>query len=346
VTPPTSISTRPLGDVGSRYAGLLLDYLRTQGVDPTSLFPPKRVAEIKAEQSQLKLSAEEYVQMLESASQATGDPDLGFKTGISMQLRHLGVVGHILMCCANLDDMLSQYQRYVRLVHGIGQLLLVRRDDRIEMPLDWPGDPPPLLAQLIMSSRVKIARLLCGRPDEPVDVDFQFVQPAADALYRGFFGGRVRFAQARTALVFPAGFLSLPVVMADSEMAKVVRAKGDALLQELSTESSLVRTLKAALEQNMLRGRVSIDDMATAMGMSVRTLTRRLEEEGQCFRDVLADVRRRSAEQYLRQGQPSLAEVAFLLGYAEQSGFQRAFRRWTGKTPRQYRRRHGVVKGG
>ncbi|MGH8461113.1 MAG: AraC family transcriptional regulator [Stenotrophobium sp.] len=329
------------GAVTGRYAALLLDYLRTQGIDPVALYSAQRIAKITAANGSTQVPAAEYLAMLETAVAATADPDLGLKVGISIQPRHLGVVGYILMCCADMAEALAQYDRYVRLVHGIGRPLVVRRGNTVEMPLDWPEDsiPPPALAQLIMTTRARMGRLLTGHDEKPFDVSFQFARPRDAGLYEKFFGGRVRFAQRRTRLSFPAAYLQLPIMMADAEMSGVIRAQAEALLRGLTDEPEFLRALKAALSQGMVVGRAAAADAAAALGISSRTLHRRLEQYNCAFREVLDGIRRERAEHYLSKPQPTLAEVAFMLGYTEQSAFQHAFKRWTGLTPGNFRLR-------
>jgi len=205
------------------------------------------------------------------------------------------------------------------------------------MPLDWPGTPPPALAQLIMTTRARMGRLLTGRDNAPMDVSFQFPEPREAAAYRHFYGGTVRFAAARTCLAFTAGYLELPVIMANPEMARLIRAQAEAQMERLAEEPEFLRSFKTVLLQGLAIGRVSAEEVARHLGLSVRTLHRRLQDHQCAFRDLLDQLRYDRARHYLEQPQHSLAEVAFMLGYTEQSAFQHAFKRWTGMTPGQYK---------
>ncbi|MFM0288906.1 AraC family transcriptional regulator [Paraburkholderia megapolitana] len=334
------IDKKMAGTVAGQYVSLLLDYLRSRGHSPEALFGATLIAAIESVDVPLRLTTEEYFDILERAVVVTGDPDLGFNAGILIAPRHLGVVGYVVMCCTNLGSALAEYDRYVRLVHGIGRPLLVRHGDRVEMPLDWSGTsaPPPALAQLIMTTRVRMSRLLIGRETAPVDVDFQFATPQDPDAYQRFFGGRVNFAAAQTKLMFPASYLEAPVIMASAEMARVIGARAEAQIRQLTDdEPEFMRQLKAMLTQGLAIDSIRAVDIAQRMGISSRTLHRRLSECAYVFRDVLDDVRRERAESYLASSQHSLAEVAFMLGYTEQSAFQHAFKRWTGITPQRYR---------
>lgn len=333
------IDQKQAGTVAGHYVGLLLDYLRSRGHSPEALFGSAWVAGIESVEVSSRLTAGEYFGILERAVAATGDPDLGFHAGALIAPRHLGVVGYVVMSCASLMEALAQYDRYVRLVHGIGRPLMVRHGDRVEMPLDWSGEstPPPAFAQLIMTTRARMGRLLIGRETAPMDVDFQFATPREAGAYQRFFGGKVNFGAAQTRLTFAAEYLESPVIMASAEMARVIGAQAEAQMRQLADEPEFMHALKIMLTQGLTMGRVGAADVAQRMGISSRTLHRRLSACAYVFRDILDDVRRERAESYLALSQHSLAEIAFMLGYTEQSTFQHAFKRWTGTTPQQYR---------
>ncbi|MDR8052898.1 AraC family transcriptional regulator [Burkholderia cenocepacia] len=325
--------------VAGHYVSLLLDYLRSRGHSPEALFGAAWVAGIESKEGAARLTAEEYLGFLKRAVAVTGDPDLGFNAGVLVAPRHLGVVGYVVMSCATLTEALVQYDRYVRLVHGIGRPLMVRIGNRVEMSLDWPdaSAPPAAFSQLIMTTRTRMGRLLIGRDNAAVDVDFQFATPRDPGAYQRFFGGRITFGASQTRLTFPADYLDSPVVMASAEMARVIGVQAEAQMRQLVDESEFMRALKVILIQGLSMGRVSADDVAQRMGISSRTLHRRLSAYAYGFRDILSDVRRERAKTCLASSEHSLAEIAFMLGYTEQSTFQHAFKRWTGMTPQQYR---------
>ena len=128
--------------------------------------------------------------------------------------------------------------------------------------------------------------------------------------------------------------------MANPEIHSLVVAQAEELLAKQPPEPEFLGSVKAAITRDLPTNRVSLASVARALSMSTRTLHRRLEEHGRSFRDVISEVRRARAEAYLRTPAISLAEVAFLLGYSEQSTFQHAFKRWVGVTPGDFRTRH------
>src|SRR3546814_11840424 len=111
------------------------------------------------------------------------------------------------------------------------------------------------------------------------------------------------------------------------------------MLSRLPVEPELLRVLKAVLSRNLANGRVALADSASALELTPRTLQRRLDAFGQSYQRVLDAVRRHAAENLLRDPHVSLTQIAFLLGYTEQSTFHNAFRRWTQLSPGVYRKR-------
>jgi len=333
-TPPAAT-----GQLSARFGAALLAYLQGLGIDTAALLPAARRAQLQAADARTRMPLAEWVAILETAIRLSGDPDLALKAGASLQPRHLGVLGHVLMSCATVADAIAQGGRYLRLVHAIGGAEPQIRDGQLEVPMSWTDGsvPSPLIAQFRLAACAAMGRWLSGQPELRMDAYFQFPQPAELSIYRRVFGGQLHFDQPQTKLAHPADYLQLPVAMADPAMQQLASVQAEALLQELSGESAFLQQLRAVLARGLPRGQVSLAQTAQALKLSTRTLHRRLEEQGRSYRELLDEVRRHGAEQQLRRAEISLAEVAFLLGYSEQSTFQQAYKRWTGMTPGQFR---------
>lgn len=330
----------PGGSIAVLYARGLLDYLRTRGVDPATLYAPLRVAELDRARGHAEIPLTEWIDMFGIAIDALGEADLPLKAGASLRVRHLGVLGHVLMNCATLEEVAAQLARYIRLLGQIGQPVLRVRGAHAELLWSWPYQTPPVdsVAQFMLGARAMFMRWLSNRPDLRYDAEFHFPQPADLSAYEQVFGGRLRFSQAQTKMLFSADYLHLPVVSADEDLRQQVEAQAQSALRELSGEPALLRELKTLLALELAGGHVSIDDAAQRLRLSARTLQRRLCEHTRSFQSVLDEVRQARAEQLLHDPCVSLTQIAFLLGYTEQSTFHNAFKRWTGTSPGAYRR--------
>ncbi len=336
-TPPI-----PGGLIASLYARGLLDYLRSRGIDPCTLYPQLRVQQLEAARGHEEIPLMEWIGMFDRAIEHTGEPDLPLKAGASLHVRHLGVLGHVLMNCATLGEVAQQLIRYIRLLGQIGQPQLTVQDGRAHLVWSWPHstDPSPSVAQFMLGARSMFMRWLADRPDLRYDAHLHFPRPGDISAYERVFGGELRFDQPVSKMVFPTAYMNLPVASADEDLRQQVEARAQSLLQRLSGEPSLLTDLKQVLARNLANGRVSLDEAAVALQTSARTLQRRLGEHERSFQSILDEVRLQVAENLLRDPHVSLTQIAFLLGYTEQSTFHNAFRRWTGRSPGSYRRQH------
>ncbi|PPE73194.1 hypothetical protein C3942_15365 [Solimonas fluminis] len=327
------------GQISARFGAGLLEQLRGMGIPPDRLLPESRLREIRQSDARTQMPLSEWVAIMEAAIHISGDPDLALRAGAGIKPGQLGLLGHVLMSCATVGEAIRQAGRYLRLLHAIGGAEPAVRNGQLEVPMSWSDGslPSPLIAQFRLAACAGMGRWLTGLPELRMDAYFQFPAPPDLGIYRRVFGGALHFGQPQTKLAHPADYLQLPVAMADAAMQRLAQAQAEALLRELDTDSAFLRELDAVLTRGLPLGRVSLEQSAAALKLSTRTLHRRLEREGTSFRAELDRARQRSAEALLRDPRVTLADTAFLLGYTEQSSFQQAFKRWTGRTPGQYR---------
>lgn len=331
--------------IAAFYARGLIDYLRGRGVDPNGLIASDKMAALDAAKGHAEVSMSDWVAMLDSAIAALGEASLPAQAGASLHLRHLGVLGHVLMNCTTLAEVYVQLARYIRLLGQIGQPVLTRQGHEAHLLWQWPYNTPAPggVAQFMLAARATFMRWLSGRSDLVFDAHFHFPHTEGDAAHHRIFGGVIRYGQAESKLVFPVHYLDLPVVAADEELRRQVEERAQALLATLADEPATLRQLKTVLSTRLAQGHATLGHAAAALGTTIRTLQRRLAAENVSFQSALDSVRRERAEQLLNEGAASLSQIAFLLGYTEQSTFQNAFRRWTGSAPGVYRRRHGAA---
>lgn len=255
-----------------------------------------------------------------------------------------GLVGFVAMASASLGEALAQVERYLRLwtdepgchLCGDGRLEIAYR-----APLaDRPGRQratEAMLAELLHG-----ARRVAQRPLAPREVRFQHAAPPARAdrdAFEAFFGAPVRWGAAATGMVLAADDLALPLPGLDAALGGFLRRlAGDALTSRGETPDLLAR-VRQIIAEELQRGLPGIDVVARRIGLSERTLRRRLDEDGTTFRDLVDQTRAEVAKGYMRDRRLPLSEVAFLLGFSEPSAFTRAFKRWTDSTPGAWRQR-------
>jgi AraC-like DNA-binding protein len=176
---------------------------------------------------------------------------------------------------------------------------------------------------------------------EPLEYEVWFThpEPADPHEYALTFPGAVfRFEAPFNGFTTPARYLTVPVQGADPNLHTLIRKHAEAMLAELPRAHSLTERVRAMLAEQLANGAPSLGQIARHVSMSERTLARHLEDEGTTYKALLEDLRRRLALRYVRRSELPFSEIAGLLGFSQTAAFHRAFRRWTGRTPLEYRR--------
>ncbi|WP_236173290.1 AraC-like transcriptional regulator QhpR [Pseudomonas pseudonitroreducens] len=269
----------------------------------------------------------------ESICAASGDPLLGLRLGSALQVGHLDMVGALLMSCDHygeaLDALLeyypiiaegSEFQRgqddsQVRLVYRPSYA--VRREERVEAAL---------------ASLVHLTRWITGDRVKPRQVALSHAARGEPARYRELLGCPVIFESDGNALTFAVADLGVPLIQANAVMREHLRALADAQLERLGAQSLAAR-VQQLLRQNPRWGK---EKVAEQLELSGRHLNRKLADEGSSFKLLREQVLHGMAEQLLRES-TRLGEVAERLGFSDESAFAKAFRRWSGMTPGQFR---------
>lgn len=311
------------------YLDWLRDYLRQSGHAPCVV-----LGELGNERPFLSL--DEWRQMLELAAMALKDPDLGLHFGQTVTPSRFGVLGYLLHHCDTLGQAGRRMYQYMPLVFQLQRIQAVSVGN--ELRLVWSADDnqPSYHEEVFwLASIVQFARALTGEHLQPSSVglvsqetpDFRALQQHLDCP--------ILFSQDFTWMQGSVDVFKLRTMQPDAALRDLLEQYAKTMLTE---QDELLREVNRCLIILIRNGEPTLDRVATELNMSGRTLNRRLAERGRRFRDVLDQARRRLAESYLRDPRLSLADVALLLGYAEQSPFTHAFKRWTGKTPRDWRR--------
>lgn len=321
--------------IAALYAQGLVDYLRTRDIDAATLLPSADFESNDGTNHQGETSLAQWIQLLDTASEVLNEPELPAVAGANLQPRHLGALGHVLMSCTDLQDAYTQLSRYIRLLGQIGQPELVVSDSTAHLIWHWPypTPAPQSVALFMLAARVRFMRWLTDHHELKVDARFAGAAPGPLEDFERIFGGNIRFGCDDNELIFPASFLSLKIVTADVEFLRQAQERAQSLLQGLDEEPRLIRQIKRVLMSRLASGRLAIDDTAAALHMSSRTLQRRLKQQQMKYQTVLDQVRAECVASLIRDPAIPLAEIAFLLGYQDQSTFQTAYKRWFETSP-------------
>ncbi|MFY7865301.1 AraC family transcriptional regulator ligand-binding domain-containing protein [Roseateles sp.] len=351
------------------YAKTAVDTARELGADMAQLAEACGLPEIAQPGAALPeaIPVQRYIALLNAAALQLDDVFFGLHVGQRMGLSTFASYGLVLCTCANFRAAAEQTRRFEGLAHDLGRSEIVVEDPvdgslalahyRWHSPwLDQPGARH--LSESVMAGIHTFVSWLAGGASVPAYA-LAFVHAAPEgadlAEYQRVFGAPVRFGASVTEASFPALVLDLPLPNADVGMfPPLLRAAEERLAQRLheaglvgaqssltaaASEPAIVQAVRECIRTQLRHDRAQLPAVATALGLSVRTLQRRLAEAEASFTALVEAVRREQVQVLLRDPQLSLTEIAFLLGFSEQSNFNHAFRGWFGCTPAAWRSR-------
>lgn len=272
--------------------------------------------------------------------QASGDPGLGFEIGKRVKPRSYQVLGYVILASRDLGQAIDRLIRFESLSGKLGETHLSRHGDTVRLRWQCPlaGDPARYLTEAAVTGWVAFMRPLIARELSPVRVCFRHPAPDDEQRYRAFFDAPVVFAADFDGVELPAEFLTLPLESADPGLSVMMEREARDLLTDFDANTNLVSAVRARIYQQLADGEPSLESVADSLGMPARTLSARLARRSLRFAEILDGLRQSLAELYLQDPALSLTEIALLLGFAESSSFSRAFRRWRGTSPNQWRR--------
>lgn len=278
-------------------------------------------------------------ELLHGAIELTGDADLGLKAAREIEPGDYGALEYAGASAATWGDAMRVIGRYMPLVNDALDYVIHIQGDRTEVQLHSRVTLPR--AAVDFQSAAFYVAAMYRRPHtgaDEFDVYFMHAAPESIAEYAKTFGpGRLCFGAPFNGFVLPTAVLDEPLPSADPKLHALIRRHADLVLAELPKAESLTEKVRDRLARELSGGNPGVEEIAKHLGMSSRTLGRKLEEEGTTFKELLDDLRRRMALRYVGAHDLGLSEIAFLLGFSQAPAFHRAFKRWTGRTPLEYR---------
>ncbi|MCB9535361.1 MAG: AraC family transcriptional regulator [Myxococcales bacterium] len=281
-------------------------------------------------------------QLWDDVTALSGDEALGLKLALATPEGITGVVEYVCRNSATLGEALRNVVRYARLLHDGADIRLAESEDEVSFThrlVDSSRSCPRGWVDWFLGYILVASRQMVGPDLTPVRVTFQH-GPAQDlGLYARVFGCPIRWHAPLNTIAFRAADLARPVAAADVELARLMRHFADDQLDRLPRTEDFQQQVRAAVCELMCHGAPRLDDVARRVGLSGRSLQRKLSEAGTSFQAFVGDVRTELAASYLAERDLAIAEIAFMLGYSDPSAFHRSFKRARGVTPSVYRER-------
>jgi len=286
------------------------------------------------------LPARSLYRMWEEAVRAWGRPGLGLRTAQQVPFGAYEVLDYLVLSSGTVGEGLAHFAEYFAIATRTARYEVRTRDEGVAFEMLWQVPAEGVMFHLRDYSLAAIAgRVAFAGGPRPVRVELAGPPLADAAEYARGFGTEVRLRARHNALLFTPAAWNAPLPRRDADLNRTLRRHARMLLDrqphpEAETTATQVR---AALLQESMVSPVSTEQVARRLATSPRTLQRRLRDEGTTFDGVSREVRAGLAREYLGDRGLSIGEVAYLLGFSEPSAFTRAFRRWTGQSPRAFR---------
>jgi AraC-like DNA-binding protein len=286
-----------------------------------------------------QISRRQAWRLIRRALRLTGRGDLGMELGIRENLSHFGLPGFAMSVAETFSDALEIGMRYQNQTGGISSSNLEHGAEYVAVTVTsnlHDESVLPFVVEEYFASALAICRLLAGEGFHLSRLEVAYPEPAHGERYRQMFQCPVHFDCAANRAEMERRWLSVPITTHSPAMA----AQFGTLLEQQAQAQSLPLRPTATVEQLLLRSgaKLSIDEVANALQVSVRTLRRRLREDGSSFRELCERVRVQTAQQLLQEQGMTVASAAERLGFSDARAFRRAFKRWLGQVPGKVRR--------
>jgi AraC-like DNA-binding protein len=310
------------------------DLLRQARVDEAQLHDPDRRIPISA-----------VVRVWRAIATRATDPTIGLRIGKDVRVRELGLVGYTMVCSRTVGAALRRLDRYDRIVSDTLDVGLDAAQGAtwVHLHVRSPLQAFRPAADARLSALVAVCREIAVAPIDPVSVRLPYRKPADVTEYQEFFRAPVEFGALVTAFQVDAEHLERPIAQCDDTLAGYLDRLAEQLLAPADGGHSVRDQIRRLLWSELPDGVPPLETVARRLGMSTRTLQRRLHDDGTTFHQILVDFRRDAAPALLKDGRLAVSEVAFLLGYEDPSSFQRAFRHAFGMSPRVFRGRGEAI---
>ena len=332
-----------LGSIPSASGGiarLACARLHEHGIPALPLLTKAGLSIEQIEDFSVRVKAQSQIKLVQLAADALQDDLLGFHLARDYDLREIGLFYYVLASSEVLNDALHKAARYSGIVNE-GVSLKFRAGRESVIALDYTGverrsDCHQMEFWLL--SLVRICRQLTNRRLMPSRIRLVHHRKKTPAEFRSLLGCEIEFGSEVDEVVFPAAATLMPIGSADSYLNELLTKYCDEALAHRSPARSALRpSVENAMAPLLPHGKANAVEIARRIGMSHRTLARRLSDEGLTFSEIAEEMKQDLARHYLKDSDLPISQIAWLLGYREVSAFTHAYKRWTGMTPRQSR---------
>ena len=333
-----SDTTAEITSLGS-VADLLANTLRSCNVDPEPLFHQADIDLLGASDLDARIPTQRVEKLLGLAVEATGNPCIGLLAARQFQPAILHGLGLAWLTSDTLRDALNRLVRYSRFVNPAWEYRVEVKSNTTDLVVAIPdilSNIAHVVTDVGMAVFLRMCQITIMQPILPVHVTLQRPLPPCKEEFADMFGPSIEYGAAVNRLCFDSEQVNQPLTTANPELARI---NDQAVVDYLTRfdHDSIAMQVRSKIIEQLPGGVPKQGDIAKMLKVSQRSLQRRLKEEKTNFKGLLEDTRKALAKKYLRESHRSIGEIAYLLGFSESGNFNRAFKRWTGKTAGEFR---------
>ena len=318
-----------------------LRYLERRGIDTEPSLLGAGISRSQLSQDDIGLSVASQYRFLELAAAEADDSLLGLHVAAEMDIRAVGILFYLTGSSRTVSEALENLARYSQTTNEALVGEISRQKDEVILAvrhLQEFDEPHRQFFELLALWFIRTLQQETNRDFTPSRVTFTHGRNADLREVHRLLRCPVDFAQGQDSWVLPQRVMDLPIVSGDTQLLKILTAHADDLLAEKHSVTGLQSTVASQLASLLPSGESRAAVVARQLGMSPRSLTRHLAEEGTTFGEIVEQLRRRLASRYLADDRMSVQQIAWLLGYSEVGAFNHAYKRWTGTAPRRNRK--------
>lgn len=331
----------------STLSGWLIPFSRAmeaRNIDVNTAFSKCGINTAELQDQETRLAADKLAQLMRYCNKQIGGNDFSIEIAKHFYPGMFHALGYAMMSSNSLYDALERISRYKRIVSNSCLLTVNESNDLLNFDMEVfhyedsgrPALSDPLI-ETFLATMVSFSRELVGQHITPISVKLtRHAGEHSNKYLEEFFGCPITFDAKCSGLVFHRNIADTKLIVGNSLITQVHEQILDDLLSRID-RSDLIYQIKNKIYEQLPLGAPSQQQMATELGMSLRNLQRKLHEKGTGYKELLEATRRRLALDYLTQQHLSFSEISYLVGFSSVANFHRAFKRWTGKTPGEYR---------
>lgn len=332
---PTAVNTGGITVIGG-YVGAIIRALEARGVATAAILDAAEMSQMPSNDPLSRVPLSSLQKLLEAAVELTGDPYFGLYAAKFMHPANWHALGYALLASSSLRDFCERLARHFRILSTTTRPRLRETADAGYLEFPLVTETPPLSDDIVGLFLVELIRQLSDGRIRPTSIDLHRPTPPDGGIrHRRAFGCPVGFGATYVSMEFDAHLLDAALPGASRELAQYNEQLVVGYLAKLNRNDVELR-VRALLLQQLPLGAVTKDDIAKHLCMSPRTLQVKLSKHNTTFQDVVNETRHALACGYMQNSALSITEIAYMLGFSDTSNFSRAFRRWTGQSPREY----------